>query len=99
MSESRENTLATSIVERLKEYLNEAVNDEDYTKIVQLGEEILGEDEEVEELFDLVGEPIGDEDFDDEFDDLDEDFDDEDEDLDDEDEDEYWVDDDEDDDE
>ena len=81
MSHSREHTLASSLVERIKLELEEALSDEDYTRVVEMADSILGEDdEEAGELFNLVDDGSSD-DFSDEltddFDDLDEEFDDE----------------------
>ena len=81
MAQSREHTLASSIIERLKEVLDEALINEDYTRIVDAADVAFeGGDEESEELFALVGDGFEDSDptdDDDDFDDLDEDFDDE----------------------
>lgn len=83
MALTHEKTLATSVVDRIKEMLDEALVDEDYTRIVEAADSVLGDDEEAEELFALVDDGSGDVDDDDldvgdeDLDDLDEDFDDE----------------------
>lgn len=81
MGDTREATLAASLVERMKAALDEALEDEDYTNIVEMADGVLGEDEEAEDLFALIddGSSVNDS-LDDDFDDLDSGFDDEDED-------------------
>jgi hypothetical protein len=79
MPESREHTLATNLIARIKSELEEALADEDYTRVVEVADNLLGEDdEEANELFNLVDDGSSDDDeLSDDFDDLDEDFDDE----------------------
>lgn len=84
MADTREQVLAANIVERMKASLDEALEDEDYTRIVELSDSVLGEDEQAEDLFALVddGSGQGELELDSDFDDLDDDFDDEEDDED-----------------
>lgn len=86
--DTREEELASSLVTRIKEKLEESLEDNDYTAIVQASEHILGtEDDEADELFDLIDDgTLNDVDITEDFDDFSEDFDDEDDEDDEEDE-------------
>lgn len=91
-AETREQSLATNLVMRMKEALDEAVADEDYTRILEISETVIGsDDDEVDELIGLIDDgSFEDDDFelDEEFDDFDEDFNEDDSELEDEEDDE-----------
>lgn len=77
-AETREQSLATNLVARMKEVLDEAFADEDYTRILDISENIIGaDDDEVDELIGLIDDGSFDDDMDidEEFDDMDDDFD------------------------
>lgn len=83
-AETREQSLATNLVLRMKESLDEAIADEDYTRILEISETVIGsDDDEVDELIGLIDDGSFDDDLelDEDFDDMDEDFDEEDSEL------------------